>query len=134
MRWVAGVAVLAGCYGPSPKEGAPCSVNRECPVPLSCVAGTCVGEGTPPPDAPPDSGACTCEGTTLSCPLTDTPCALGCSTVDGPHCVMLTPSNGVDPTTAQTLNMPIVIDGTVTFNVDTGRVTGALSRPIGKAC
>lgn len=130
MRWVFAAAILVGCYSPSPKEGAPCSVNSECPSPLVCTGGACVREGTPAPDAAL-TGDCTCEGSTLACPASDTPCVLGCSMMGGAHCVMLTPSNGVAPTTAQALAMPIVIDGTTTFNVDTGRITGDYSRLAG---
>lgn len=112
MRWVVGV-VLAGCYSPSPKEGAPCSVTSECPAPLVCEIGVCGrgGHGGPPDADMPDGEA-----------LDDGAPA---------DAALFVPSNGVDPTTALGLTEPIVVDGTATFNVDTGRINGALPRPAG---
>ncbi|HVK88140.1 MAG TPA: hypothetical protein VM513_28665, partial [Kofleriaceae bacterium] len=36
------VALLAGCYEPSPPEGAPCTSAGSCPSPLVCDQGLCV--------------------------------------------------------------------------------------------
>lgn len=52
-RWLAGVALLAACYGPSTSPGAPCGPSGECPSGLVCIADRCVLPGTPDHDAPP---------------------------------------------------------------------------------
>ncbi|CAN5882322.1 hypothetical protein BH11MYX3_BH11MYX3_33910 [soil metagenome] len=36
------VAVVAGCYSPTPHEGAPCAANGSCPEPLHCSLDRCV--------------------------------------------------------------------------------------------
>jgi hypothetical protein len=41
MRFAACLVIAAACYGPSFPEGAPCSVDPDCPPPQRCVAGTC---------------------------------------------------------------------------------------------
>ena len=112
MRWILGIVALAGCYSPSPKEGARCSVTSECPAPLVCELGVCGRGGHGAVDA-----------------MTDAPGDIDATPGDGAP--LFQPSNMIDPTTALGLTMPIVVDGTTTFNTDTGRVTGALSRAPG---
>ncbi len=36
------VVVLAGCYSPTPHEGAPCSASGTCPEPLRCKSDRCL--------------------------------------------------------------------------------------------
>lgn len=53
------VTVVAGCYSPSIRDGAPCSPNGACPEGQQCYGGTCFAEA--PDDAatealPPDTG------------------------------------------------------------------------------
>ena len=50
------VAMLAGCYSPTPPGGAPCDERRVCPREQMCVGGRCQPEGTPPPDGLGDAG------------------------------------------------------------------------------
>lgn len=43
MRWVVVVGLLvAGCYSPTPQEGAPCAINGTCPDGLRCIDDRCV--------------------------------------------------------------------------------------------
>ena len=56
------LVLMAGCYAPSPKAGAPCGANDTCPTSLVCVAGYCVDPETSPDasdaalaDAPSDA-------------------------------------------------------------------------------
>ncbi len=115
MRWVVGV-VLAGCYSPSPKAGTPCSVTSECPAPFVCEIGVCGPGGHGGDSGLPDGD------------ITDADVAEDSAPSDA---MLFTPSNGVDPSTALGLTEAIVVDGNATFNVETGRITGALSRPSG---
>jgi hypothetical protein len=63
VRYAALLAVLAGCYNPVAREGAPCERSDRCPAPQRCVLGQCsLGEApevdaSPPvmPDASPDA-------------------------------------------------------------------------------
>jgi Lectin C-type domain len=43
--------VLAGCYDPFPRDGAPCERSEQCPSPQSCVLGSCSSREAPPVDA-----------------------------------------------------------------------------------
>jgi hypothetical protein len=43
--------VAAGCYSPTPPEGAACSSAGTCPDPLMCIAGTCVAQAQVGSDA-----------------------------------------------------------------------------------
>jgi len=43
--------MLAGCYGPSLYEGAPCERSEQCPEPQRCVSGSCTLNLPPPIDA-----------------------------------------------------------------------------------
>ncbi|HTR52827.1 MAG TPA: fibrinogen-like YCDxxxxGGGW domain-containing protein [Kofleriaceae bacterium] len=56
------LVVLAGCFAPSPPQGAPCSDLQTCPAGLQCSGGQCVKPGTNPIDAPSDGA-----GTPASC-------------------------------------------------------------------
>lgn len=42
MRAVAMIALVAGCYGPHPAEGVPCSEDRSCPSGQTCVGTVCL--------------------------------------------------------------------------------------------
>lgn len=85
MRWAfASVCVVAGCYAPTPPEGAACGAGGSCPAGLMCTGSVCVrdhgsspdasrdaiGDGpladAPPLDAPPDGS------TMLTCPASYT--------------------------------------------------------------
>lgn len=114
MRWLVGV-LIAGCYNPSPKAGAPCSVTSECPAPLVCELGVCGGGG----------------GGGGGLPDADLPDAEVLHDAAPADAALFMPSNGVDPSTAFALTLPTLVDGTATFNVDTGRITGALQRQPG---
>jgi hypothetical protein len=70
-----GLALLAACFSPEPPSGAGCTVEEQCPAPLSCIDGVCQLPGPPPPDAPIQcpsgftampSGSCHAEGGALS--------------------------------------------------------------------
>src|SRR5438045_1539421 len=45
MRVAVAISVVAwvGCYNPSPKAGAPCATDTECPGDQKCVGGLCGG-------------------------------------------------------------------------------------------
>jgi hypothetical protein len=58
-------------------------------------------------------------------------CALGCSSDGDAHCVIPTPSNGVDPTSADPVSGTTTIAATTTFDTDTGAIIGGLDRPQG---
>jgi hypothetical protein len=48
VRWAVVVGILvAGCYSPTPQEGAPCAMNGACPDGLRCIDARCVS-GAPP--------------------------------------------------------------------------------------
>jgi hypothetical protein len=117
MRWFVGWLMIAGCYSPNPKEGTPCSVSSECPAPLVCESNVCGRGGHGSSDAPDAA---------ISDSQTGTDSSNG-----NDAALSFVPSNGIDPTTALGLTLPIEIDGTATFNVDTGRINGALSRSQG---
>jgi len=60
VRCLAGAVVLAGCFHPTPPEGAPCTTSVDCPASQVCSAGTCASH--PATDAPADGdppGGCT---------------------------------------------------------------------------
>lgn len=58
MRGLVLVALLPGCYSPTPVTGAPCDERRVCPRDQVCVSGRCEPEGTTPAaDAPPGDAA-----------------------------------------------------------------------------
>lgn len=88
----------AGCYSPTPPQGAPCSTNGDCPDGLVCA----LTNRCEKPDGSPDGGqiadACTtgvCEGDTLvGCSAGPIVCANGCGG-PVPHCRELVPSNGL---------------------------------------
>jgi hypothetical protein len=52
-RWAALLGVVAGCYNPSPQEGAPCTSSTQCPTPQRCFLGACLLGEPPPVDASP---------------------------------------------------------------------------------
>ncbi len=63
---VAAAVLVAACYAPQPRPGAPCTADGNCPQPLVCSPqGTCEapgGDGDPAIDAPPAPvDACTAE-------------------------------------------------------------------------
>ena len=72
-----------------------------------------------------------CQGDVLTTCTGPTACALGCSEDGDPHCVAPTPSNGVDPGAADPLFGTTTIATDTTFDVDTGAITGGLSRAAG---
>jgi Lectin C-type domain len=58
VRCAAVLCVLAGCYNPSPREGAPCETSAQCPSPQRCVLGSCsLHDAAPPVDARPNPDA-----------------------------------------------------------------------------
>lgn len=62
--------VLGACYAPSPKPGAPCSVNGECPSGLVCTTGGTCELAEPDVDASIDdldAGSVICTGTFSVC-------------------------------------------------------------------
>lgn len=58
-------------------------------------------------------------------------CVLGCSDDGDAHCVEPMPSNGVDPGAADLLAGTTRISAATTFDVDTGAITGGVTRPVG---
>ena len=93
---------VTGCYSATPPAGAACDDNGACPVPLTCSGGLCVARTT---DAAVDSA------------------------IDAR--AMLVPSNGIDPTLTTEVTAPISIAGAVTFDTDTGAITGTVTRAAG---
>lgn len=51
----AALALIAGCYSPRIREGAPCDSPDDCPIQLRCVQQTCQLRDPPPPDAEVDA-------------------------------------------------------------------------------
>ncbi|MBA3461505.1 MAG: hypothetical protein H0T46_16205 [Deltaproteobacteria bacterium] len=95
------VVLAAGCYHPTPQEGAPCGEQMACPKPLSCHDGRCTSganvDASTAIDAPPDADStCTCAAgnTRLNCSGSMTTCDLGCATSPGgAHCKIVVPSS-----------------------------------------
>ena len=140
-------AVAAGCFHPSPPEGAPCNANNECPSPLGCFGGFCTkspADGAAIADAPmgiPDSFSvpdadlsCTCSSATkLTCSGSTIDCPLGCvSPPSGARCTQIVPSNGIDVVLATTVSATVDLSGAAIFNTDTGEITGAITRAAGE--
>lgn len=78
--------------------------------------------------------ACTpgCQADQLTtCTGPTTTCVLGCSSTGNAHCIGPTPSNGVDPAAAAPLSGTTTIAANATFDVDTGAITGGLTRAAG---
>ncbi len=70
-----------------------------------------------------------CQGEMLTtCTGAMVTCALGCSEDGDAHCIGPRPSNGVDPTAADPLSGTTTISTNTTFDVDTGAITGGLTR------
>ncbi len=70
-----------------------------------------------------------CQGamlTTCTGPMVS--CVLGCSDEGDAHCIAPRPSNGVDPAAADPLSGTTKISASTTFDVDTGAITGGLTR------
>src|SRR5690349_12491866 len=75
MRCWAALLVVAGCYSPSLREGAPCERSDQCPVSQRCVLGSCsthdAATDAPAPDAaidaPIDAPHLACSTAGLSC-------------------------------------------------------------------
>ena len=119
MRAVLAV-LLAGCFSPSPRAGAPCASNRDCPDGLECLASnTCEKPGTViEPDACPETA---CEGDTLIGCGSMTTCTYGCGGAT-PHCFELAPSNGV--TVALLANVTADVNLTdLDFDTDDGHIS-----------
>ncbi|MBL0216935.1 MAG: hypothetical protein IPQ07_24030 [Myxococcales bacterium] len=140
MKYAWFALLAAGCYHPSPLAGAPCAQGDVCPDPLICDRGVCVVErsdaGETPPDVAIDADqSCMCSGDTLTCggasPVT---CMLGCQTLSvGARCMEVDASNDVGITAAETLTSDVsVASGVSTFNTESGRISGALSRSSGQ--
>jgi hypothetical protein len=130
------IAAIAGCYRPSPPEGAPCASTDQCAAPLVCDHQMCVRPGTDASfeiDARPDADlSCTCGANNqLECPSGTTACPAGCSTMGGPHCLVVMPSNGVTALFSP-VPTPVSIIALATFNTDTGQITGAVQRAAGE--
>lgn len=49
--WCLALALVTGCYDPTPQAGAPCGADGACPRGLRCRADRCVDASTPPDDA-----------------------------------------------------------------------------------
>jgi hypothetical protein len=138
-------ALGAGCYQPSPPEGAPCSPDRSCPSGLKCDDGICVshprdagGDGSLDPDAldayvfDAPCGACSGDRTSfVPCAGPVVLCPLGCISTSGDHCAQLAPANGVDPGLTAMTNATSVSGGIATFDTSTGTITGAITRASG---
>lgn len=78
--------------------------------------------------------ACTpgCSGDVLTtCTGPATSCALGCSSDGDARCIAPRPSNGVDPVAAEALRGTTTISAETTFDVDTGAITGGITRAAG---
>src|SRR4051794_16224121 len=130
MRWGV-LLVVAGCYRPTPPEGAACANTTDCPDPLHCYGGICLAMEPDGRDAQPDADpTCSCNSDTLTCANGSQSCDLGCATTaPGPHCVAVVPSNGVDPNAAMALGPTITITGgDATFDTDTGAISGVFVR------
>ena len=101
------LVALVGCYRPAPQVGAPCNAAGECPSPLACVDGLCVGEpGEDGSDGSPGGG-------------------------DGAP-GELVPSNGVDASVAIGLTTTITIARETTVDTDTGKLSGGFKRVQGQ--
>jgi hypothetical protein len=130
-RWSCALAVATACYRPSPPAGAPCAATGSaCPAPLSCVAGVCV-EGGGGDGGIDGMAGCACSGDDLTCPSGVTSCPLGCvASAGAARCAQLVPSNGVDPTPAQTAG-DIDVPGAITVIGNTGQIAGSMTRAAG---
>src|SRR5215470_10529298 len=129
-------AMVAACYRPSPPEGAPCVTTEQCASPLVCDNGMCVRAGTDASieiDARPDADlSCSCNANNqLACPSGTTACPAGCSTMGGPHCLVVVPSNGVTALFSP-IATPVTAIALTTFNTETGQITGAVQRAAGE--
>ena len=84
---VALLAVLAGCFHPVVREGAPCETTLQCPDPQRCVLGTCSlhdpppVDATPPPDAAIDAPPPPIDALVLPCGIAGLSCAGGMTTM-----------------------------------------------------
>ncbi len=113
------VVGLVGCFSPTPKAGAPCGMNRECPDGLECsvATDTCEKPGTGPDanviDACPDNA---CVGDMLVGCGTMVACANGCGGTT-PHCLTLAPSNGLNATMLVGATADVTLDK---LNFDAG--------------
>jgi hypothetical protein len=139
------IVVLAGCYDPTVRAGAPCAVDSECPGELVCREGSCQADVpppgpdapvTPPPDAPrPD--ACVSFATQLDTCVLPAGNALtltgGLFTYDTETHELRDPANAVVPVTRVTvagLGGPIdvlVVDSLTLTEDGTLRVIGPIA-------
>jgi hypothetical protein len=94
-RCAALLAVLIGCYSPSPREGAPCENPEQCPTPQRCVLGSCtlsyapiVDAPEPEPDAAVDAMPPPIDAMPPPCSITGLSCPGGTATMFpcGGHC------------------------------------------------
>ena len=86
-RCAALLGVLAGCYNPSLREGAPCETSEQCPTSQHCVLGSCSLHDAPavdaslpeppdaPGDAPSDAAAPPIDAMRLACSTTGLTCS-----------------------------------------------------------
>lgn len=139
------LVLIAGCFHPTPPEGAACARGTDCPDPLICDQGVCVrtprdgavddGVIDAPPDVAIDADlSCTCSGGKLTCGSVNTTCTLGCMPMTvGARCLDVDPSNGVGITAAGALTTDITVNGGIaTFNTDTGAISGVITRSAGQ--
>ena len=130
------LALLAGCYNPSPQEGAPCNLDGDCPSGLECNAeNKCVkpveiDADTSGPDACPGAR---CEGSDfVDCDGAKITCANGCGGGASPHCLQLKPSNGLDVSMLAGATADVTMDK-LNFDGDDGsiRMQNITVRPAG---
>ena len=109
---VLGCFLLAGCFTPSPTQNAPCAANGECPDGLRCNADNKCVKSDDLPDASSLVDACptnACVGDMLVGCDTSVTCTNGCGGAT-PHCLQLSPSNG--------LNAGMLMGATADINID----------------
>jgi hypothetical protein len=131
--------LFASCDNASFRDCAiACTAQTGCPDGLSCgTEGFCRNGATATScntvrDAQDADTSCVCANTdTLSCSSGQTSCALGCVAEGVAHCRTVMPSNGVPLGSLDQLATAITLDGTATFNTDTGAITGAITRTAG---
>ena len=122
MRAVLAV-VLAGCFSPAPKAGAPCAQNLDCPDGLECNAeNKCEKPGTSADASIDACPAARCEGDMLVGCGDPIACSYGCLETGEPHCAQLAPVNGVPLSLLDGATADIMIPD-LDFDTDNGELS-----------